>query len=95
MSELSAAVAGLRKCGEILITISETLATLSRDDATEQTQPAEPAPTLEEVRAVLARISVDGRTAEVQALIRKHGADKLSQIDPAQYANLMAEAEAL
>lgn len=95
MNELSAVVAELRKCGENLITISETLAALFRNDATEQTQPEVPAPTLEEVRAVLARKSVDGRTAEVQALIRKHGADKLSQIDPAQYANLMAEAEAL
>ncbi len=90
MSELSVAVTELRKCGENLITISESLAGLFRDDPTEQ-----PAPTLEEVRASLARKSVDGHTAQVQTLIRKHGADKLSQVDPAQYASLMSEVEAL
>ena len=90
MSELTVAVTELRKCGENLITISESLAGLFRDDPTEQ-----PAPTLEEVRAALARKSVDGHTAQVQTLIRKHGADKLSQIDPSHYPSLMSEVEAL
>lgn len=51
--------------------------------------------TLEEVRAVLAEKSRAGHTAEVKALLNKHGADKLSEIDPAEYAALLAEAEVL
>ena len=51
------------------------------------------APTLEEVRAVLAKLSVAGHSASVKALIAKFGADKLSDIAPEQYAALLKEAE--
>ena len=57
--------------------------------------PAKPAITLEQVRAVLAEKSHDGFTAEVRALLQKHGADKLSLIDPSKYESLMKDAEAL
>ena len=59
-----------------------------------QTQEEKPL-TLEEVRAVLAEKSRAGHTAEVRELLNKHGADKLSGIDPAEYAALLAEAEVL
>ncbi len=51
--------------------------------------------TLEEVRAVLAEKSHEGFTAEVRALLIKYGASKLSEIDPAKYAALLADAEGL
>ena len=51
------------------------------------------APTLEEVRAVLAKLSVAGHSAAVKSLIAKFGADKLSDIAPKQYAALLKEAE--
>lgn len=51
--------------------------------------------TLEQVRAVLAEKSRAGHTAEVKALLIQHGADKLSEIDPAEYPALLAEAEVL
>ena len=51
--------------------------------------------TLEEVRAVLAEKSRAGHTAEVRALLLKHGADKLSEVDPVEYPALLAEAEVL
>ena len=94
------AIDELHRCGEALIDVAETLKELfgSTDDASapepEPTSETKPI-TLAEVRAVLAQKSVDGHTAEIQALIRKYGADKLSQVDPAQYTSLMAEAEAL
>ncbi len=57
---------------------------------------AEPKPlTLEQVRAALAEKSRAGHTSEVKALLIKHGADKLSDIDPAEYLALLAEAEVL
>ena len=58
-------------------------------------KPTEKAVTLEQVRAVLADKSHDGFTAEVRTLLEKHGAKKLSEIDPANYAALLADAEGL
>ena len=58
-------------------------------------QPEEKPLALEEVRAVLAEKSRSGHTEEVRGLLAKHGADKLSEIDPAEYAALLAEAEVL
>ena len=64
--------------------------------AAKKEEKAEPKPlTLEQVRAALAEKSRAGHTAEVKALLIKHGADKLSDIDPAEYPALLAEAEVL
>lgn len=60
-----------------------------------EAEPEERPLTLEEVRAVLAEKSRAGHTAEVKALLTKHGADKLSDVDPAEYPALLAETEAL
>ena len=70
----------------------------SAKEAVETSPP--PAPeeqplTLEEVRMVLAEKSRAGHTAEVRALLVKHGAEKLSDIDPARYPSLLADAEVL
>lgn len=51
--------------------------------------------TLEDVRAVCAEKSRAGFTAEVKAIITKHGADKLSAIKPEEYAAVLAEVEVL
>lgn len=71
-------------------------------DSKKAEKKAEPAPapeekplTLEEVRAVLAEKSRAGHTAKVRALLTKHGADKLSDINPAEYPALLADAEVL
>lgn len=50
---------------------------------------------LEDVRAVCADKSRKGFTAEVKAVLTKHGADKLSEVDPAEYKALLAEVEVL
>jgi len=51
--------------------------------------------TLEEVRAVLAEKSRDGHTEAIRGLLEKHGATKLSDIDPGKYGELLANAEVL
>ena len=67
-----------------------------KKNVAKQVEKAEPKPlTLEQVRAALAEKSRAGHTAEVKALLIKHGADKLSDIDPAEYPALFAEAEVL
>ena len=103
MSELSTAVAELRRCGEALVELSQSLQGIFSDEETVKPEPteqphqkpAQPTVTLEEVRAVLAEKSVAGHRAEVQALIRECGADKLSSVDPSHYAALKAKAEVL
>ena len=56
---------------------------------------ARPQLKLEDVRAVLAEKSRAGHTAEVRALLKKHGADKLSEINPAKYEALLKDAEVI
>ena len=69
--------------------------TAKKDTKAAKQEPEEKVLTLEEVRAVLAEKSRAGHTEEVRELLNKHGADKLSEIDPAEYAALLAEAEVL
>lgn len=51
--------------------------------------------TFTEVRTFLADKSRAGHTAEVKNILAAHGADKLSDLDKAEYAAVMAEAEVL
>lgn len=66
-----------------------------------ESQPAsvsEPAPeqvSLEQVRAVLAKLSQAGHTAKVRELIQAAGADKLSNVPADKYAWLLGQAEAI
>ena len=50
---------------------------------------------LEDVRAVMAEKSRQGKTEEIRALLEKYGANKLSEISPNDYAALLADAEAI
>ena len=56
---------------------------------------SEPKITLEKVRGILAEKSRSGHTAEVRAILRKFGADRLSDIDPKDYRAVLKEAEVL
>lgn len=72
--------------------------------AAHQPPPPEPAPapvpevvrvTLEQVRTVLARLSQAGHTAQVRELIQAAGANKLSEVDPSKFGQLLEQAEAI
>ena len=100
-SELALVIEELRNAAAALCSATENLSTLFADQAE---QSATPVPTiqktvkplaLETVRAVLAEKSRDGHTADIRALLEKHGAPKLSEIDPAKYTALLADVEAL
>ena len=104
MSDLTLAVSELKRCGKALIGISESLAALfsgnEEAQAADQPKAENPKPvekpiTLEAVRAILAEKSRAGHTAKVRELLEKHGAAKLSEIDPLEYPALLAEAEVL
>ena len=71
-------------------------------DATHQQSPPEPTQaeepesvSLEQVRAVLARLSQAGHTAQVRELIQGAGAAKLSEVTPEKYGWLLSRAEAM
>ena len=96
MSELEMMVKEVRGYGENLIRMAEEMTEMFSTSV--QSEPEE-APkkqmSLTEVRAVLAEKSRAGFTKEVKELLIKHGADKLSEINPAEYEALLAEVEAL
>ena len=111
MSELEVCVSELRTAAQSLAAVVDNLAELfgnmepdasaqrgndnTQIGAVEVTTP-EPKPvTLEQVRAVLADKSRCGHTAEVRELLERHGAAKLSEIAPAKYAALLADAKVL
>lgn len=100
MNEFSYMVTELRHCGETLIAVSEKMTALFTGNPVVEEMPnAEPqekeknadAPSifLEEVRALCAEKSEEG--FDVRALIKKYGAEKLSEVDPAKYAALIAD----
>ena len=99
ISELDMAIRGLRSAAATINDVADTLAevfsTESADNSHDPATPAEPALTLEQVRAVLADKSRMGFTAEIRSLLQKYGAAKLSGIDPIHYTALIAEAEVL
>lgn len=104
MNELSLVITELKRCGEALIGISESLADLFTGSENPET-PVQPdtAPAsqeekpiaLETVRAALSEKSRAGLTAKVRELLEQHGAEKLSEVDPSEYPALLAEAEEL
>ena len=57
--------------------------------------PQKKTPELAEVRALLAEISRNGKTAEVKKLLENHGCEKLSEVESEFYEELMEEARAL
>ena len=53
------------------------------------------APTLEEVRGILADKASSGHREAVQALIQRYGAKRLSDIAPSEFEALIQEARAI
>ena len=68
---------------------------IGSEPAEKEVSKPEPVITMEEVRAVMAKKSHAGLTAEVRGLLKAYGASKLSEVDPEHYADLLQEAEAL
>lgn len=69
-----------------------------QDEAQAQPETAEkeekPA-ALEDIRALMAQKSQDGKSKEVKELLQKYGAAKLSAVKPEDYPALMQEAQVL
>ena len=83
---------------EVLKVVINSLQSLINEDE-EQTEPEvvekAVAITLPEIRAVLAEVSRNGRTAEVKALLNKYKANKLSEVKEEDYPALMEDAKVM
>lgn len=97
MSEMAATIEELRNAASAINDAANWLAEQFGGEAEpDASAPVkEPPLTLEAVRAVLAEKSRSGHTAEIRSLLQKYGASKLSEITPAKYKALLADAEAL
>ena len=100
MGELDLCVSELRRVAQSLNTVADSLTSLfsgsqPRTSVQPESKPTSKPITLEDVRAVLAEKSRNGHTAKIRELLEKHGAAKLSEIDPQKYSALLAEAEVL
>ena len=96
LGEMTASIEELRSAAAAINGVAALLTeAFSADESTEKAPAADPVLTLEEVRAVLAEKSRKGHTAEIRSLLLQYGADKLSQLDPANYRALLADAEVL
>ena len=51
--------------------------------------------TVEDIRAVMAQKSQEGKTKEIRELLQKFGAVKLSAVNPENYPALLQEAQVL
>ena len=82
----------IRKCAETLTRIADALSNEKEPPAKKAEETANEL-TIEDVRKVLASLSVAGHGLAVKQLIESFGADKLSEIPPEQFADLLKEAE--
>lgn len=92
-------VQDMRSLADSIQAVAEAIAgNEAHAEASAETKAVEttaPAITIEQVRDVLAPLSQSGKSAEVRGLLQKYGANKLSEIAPAQYGSLIKDAEVL
>lgn len=95
MNELSICLNDLKTAISLMDSVVETLTELF---SAGKPAPAAPTPkpiTKEEIRAVLAGKTAEGYGTQVRALLRKYGATQLSAVKPADYSDLMLEAQSI
>ena len=87
----------LKKLDEVVVTLIKDLTALHKvlTAEEEKVEPKKATITLEEIRTVLAELSRDGFTKEIREIFTKHGAKKLSELDPSEYESVIEEAKAL
>ena len=92
----------MRRLADSLQTVANSIAgntdaddQLDQQPAPQPEKPKAPVITIDQVRAVLAEKSGQGKTKEVKALLYKYDAGKLSGVKPEDYPALMEEAQKL
>lgn len=95
MSKLADMAMAIQELHDAAATIDDVANWLTRQFS--RPEPAEPepkpAPTLEQVRVVLAEKSRAGHTVAIRELLQKYGISKLSLADPQHYEALLKDVE--
>lgn len=94
LADMAMAIQELRDAAAAIDDVASWLSHQFSSVAPTEPEP-KPAPTLEQVRAVLAEKSRAGHTAAIRELLQKYGAAKLSLVDPQHYEALLKDAEGL
>ena len=80
---------------QIIDRIAEIKGILKEDEEAPKVEAEAAKLTLEDVRKVLTEKSRSGKTSEVKVLLKKHGSNRLSEVNPDDYEDLLKEAEGL
>lgn len=73
--------------------LADSIEALTKEEDVKASESEEKVISLEDVRAVLAKISQHGLAGEVKKLIEKYGGTKLSDVDPDNYQRLLEDAK--
>ncbi len=73
--------------------LADSIEALTKEEDVKASESEEKDISLEDVRAVLAKISQHGLAGEVKKLIEKYGGTKLSDVAPKNYQNLLEDAK--
>lgn len=92
--EIIAAIRDIKSATSYIDAVVDQVAEALSGQSVQAPEP-QPELKLEDVRAVLADKSRAGFTAQIREMLKRHGAAKLSKVDPSHYAALLAEAEGL
>ena len=84
-------IAKIRECADSLTSLADSLEMKTGAN----TEKPEAEITFTDLRGRLAEKSRAGHTAQIRDLLKKHGAEKLSEVDKSEYAALLAEVETL
>lgn len=82
-------------CMPVVDDLQGTQGETTAEEVPKLVEKPEPQIPLEKIRGVLAEKSRAGFTAEVRDIIKNHGADRLSDIDPKEFPEILKEAEVL
>ena len=104
-SELNQVLSELKGCGKTLTRIADSLkdilssTNVEPENAIEASTPPTEQTKKEysflDVRKKFVEMARAGHTEALKELLQKYGAEKLSSVDPSQYAAMLADAEAI
>lgn len=94
-NDISCVIATLQAIADELLTAYPDNDFDHDDESEAKPEPKKSAVTLEQVRVALAEKSRDGFTVQVKALLKQYNADRLSAVNPSDYAALLVDAEGL
>ncbi|KRN88708.1 hypothetical protein [Ligilactobacillus ceti] len=92
VKDLSVIAEELKKCSQTLDLITSDLLSLTSGKAIKE---EEEIPTLEDVRKVLAEKSKLGFTPQIKEIINSFNANKLSEVNPSDYLELLNKVRGL